>query len=379
MRVMIVDEKPFILKRFEKNLSEIDGVDIIGKYTNPHKALTAVMKDGPDVIFLDVEMHELNGIDFAEIIKDKIPNTHIVFVTACKDYAIQAFELNAIDYLVRPVNKERLRETIARIKVQKGDMNIPYKKLNKKKVCFFESMNFVNSYGDHIDVQWRTKKTQELFALLVHYHGKKFRKDIIVDQLWPCHNWENGISLLYTAIYHIRKTLKEINFDIEIKNAENAYTLYLNDISFDVDEWTNRIENLPPLSKNTYFEHKEVIKLYKGDYLNDLNYTWAEVEKKRICSVWLYHVKKVANFLVENEEYIEAIKLYHYVQNICPTREESYFNLMKLYNKLNDLNAVEVQYKALKDVLKFEYATEPEMKVQDWFNNWKEQKKYLFN
>lgn len=383
MDVVIIDDEPLLLNILKSKLQQMEQIRKIYTYTDPYDALNNIKQDNPEAIFLDVEIKPINGIDLAEVIKSKYPRIKIVFVTSCKDYAIEAFDLNAIDYLIRPVYTERLRETISRIcpdsvvKVKDNPEHTYELKEYPKMVCFFNSMRFLDQYRKEIPIQWRTRKTQELFALLVHHRGKKLRKDLIVEELWPNHKWQNGMSLLYNSIYYLRRTLKKINFNIEIKNEKNTYTLIMNDVELDVQKWQDKIDTLPELTRDTYLHHKEVIHMYKGDYLNEHEYHWSEMEKEHYRSIWLYHVRKVVDFLIEQEEFFEAINLYHYVQEVYPTGEESYFNLMKLYNKVNNKQAVETQYNMLRKVLQNEYQVEPNEKVQNWFKNWKSNREII--
>ncbi len=383
MDVVIIDDEPLLLSTLKTKLEQVEQINNIYTYTDPYDALNNIEQDNPEAVFLDVEIEPINGIDLAEVIKNKFPRIKIVFVTSCKDYAIQAFDLNAVDYLIRPVYKERLYETISRI--HKGcalevEINSKASLIEKKHpqmVCFFNSMKFLNEEKKEISVQWRTRKTQELFALLVHHRGKKVRKDLLVEQLWPNHKWQNGMSLLYNSIYYLRRTLKDIGFNIEIKNEEYTYTLLMNDVHIDIQEWQDSIDTLPELTRDTYLHHKEVIHMYTGDYLSEHNYHWSEMEKKHCRSIWLYHIRKVVDFLVKQEEFFEAINLYHYVQEIYPEGEESYFNLMKLYNKIDDAQAVENQYNMLRNVLQKEYQVEPNKQIQDWFSNWQTDHKII--
>lgn len=383
MDVVIIDDEPLLLNILKSKLQQMEQIRKIYTYTDPYDALNNIKQDNPEAIFLDVEIKPINGIDLAEVIKSKYPRIKIVFVTSCKDYAIEAFDLNAIDYLIRPVYTERLRETISRIcpdsvvKVKDNPEHTYELKEYPKMVCFFNSMRFLDQYRKEIPIQWRTRKTQELFALLVHHRGKKLRKDLIVEELWPNHKWQNGMSLLYNSIYYLRRTLKKIDFNIEIKNEKNTYTLIMNDVKLDVQKWQDKIDTLPELTRDTYLHHKEVIHMYKGDYLNEHEYHWSEMEKEHLRSIWLYHVRKVVDFLIEQEEFFEAINLYHYVQEVYPTGEESYFNLMKLYNKVNNKQAVETQYNMLRKVLQNEYQVEPNEKVQNWFKNWKSNREII--
>lgn len=124
MRVILLDNEPLMLKRLKKMLDCYYCFQVIDVYTNPQKALTRILEDKPDVIFLEIDIAVLSGLEIAEIVKEKLPNIQIIFTSVYSQFAIQAFELNAMDYLIKPIGEERLLKTIDRVKqyYQKNQM-----------------------------------------------------------------------------------------------------------------------------------------------------------------------------------------------------------------------------------------------------------------
>lgn len=109
-KVLIADDESIAREILQKQLQRYTQVELIAICKNGKEALTAIEKNEPDVVFLDIQMPELNGIDLAKSLKiNKLPL--IIFVTAFDNYAIQAFEANAIDYLLKPFDDERFDRT----------------------------------------------------------------------------------------------------------------------------------------------------------------------------------------------------------------------------------------------------------------------------
>lgn len=376
MRVILLDNEPLMLKRLKKALDCFHCFKAIDVYTSPRKALMGILKEKPDVVFLEIDIAILSGLEIAEIAKEKLPKIQIIFTSVYSQFAIQAFELDATDYLIKPIRKERLLKTIDRIK-QRCQKRLSVEEVSKQpyaEVCCFNTINFKwSNKKSYIKVKWRTKKTQELFAYLIHNHGKSLRKDILVDIIWPHVEWNQGISLLYTAIYQIRKMLNSIEFNIEIKSSENTYTLILHDVKVDVHLWEKDIESLKELSAKTLIDYIKIIKRYKGNYLESLEYSWSKVEKERLRSLWFHYVKKVTDYLISQKRYIQAIEIYHYVQEVNQLEEESYFLLMQLYYEINEPLAITAQFEKLKQVLKEELGVEPSSKIMTWYNEWKKE------
>lgn len=94
-------------------LAEYENIEVIHQAENGLDAFEHIEKLKPDIAFLDIEMPGLNGIEVASSLKNHVP--YIVFATAYNEYAIKAFELNAVDYLLKPFNEERLNQTIEKL------------------------------------------------------------------------------------------------------------------------------------------------------------------------------------------------------------------------------------------------------------------------
>ena len=101
MRIILVDDEKPALEELTYIINKYSFIELIGTYNNPTIALERILKEKPDVVFLDVEMSEINGFTIArEIIRAEM-DTIIVFVTAFDEYAIKAFEVNAVDYILK--------------------------------------------------------------------------------------------------------------------------------------------------------------------------------------------------------------------------------------------------------------------------------------
>jgi len=114
LKVLIVDDEAPARSRLARMLSDIKEIQIVGEASNGLEALQATEDLKPDLVFLDIEMPELNGLEVAETWGGEGPA--VVFVTAYSEHALKAFELSALDYLVKPVSPERLAESVDRVR-----------------------------------------------------------------------------------------------------------------------------------------------------------------------------------------------------------------------------------------------------------------------
>lgn len=112
-KTIIIDDEQLARQRIKRLLKEYDEVDIVGEAENGHEGLTIIEQLQPDLIFLDIEMPILNGFEMLAKLKHQ---PKVVFTTAYDQYAIKAFEEGSIDYLLKPIELERLDKTIKKLK-----------------------------------------------------------------------------------------------------------------------------------------------------------------------------------------------------------------------------------------------------------------------
>lgn len=106
MKTILVDDEPNALRVLEHMLSPYDDINIIGSFTRPADALNSIKDEKPDIIFLDIEMGDINGLELANMIISQLEQVEIIFVTAYSQYAVEAFEVNAIDLSTKTYSRK---------------------------------------------------------------------------------------------------------------------------------------------------------------------------------------------------------------------------------------------------------------------------------
>jgi len=114
LRAVLVDDEQLARDELGYLLGQIGGVEVLGQAGNGVEALTTIERLHPDVVFLDVQMPGLTGFEVARRMLDAHAPSHIIFVTAYDQHAIEAFEVNAVDYLLKPVDPARLELAVQR-------------------------------------------------------------------------------------------------------------------------------------------------------------------------------------------------------------------------------------------------------------------------
>ncbi len=114
LTALLVDDEPLALEGLRLRLEKIPEIEVIGEATNGEQAIQLCQSLSPDVLFLDLRLPGLNGIEVVQALQtDNLPM--VVFVSAYGEYALDAFELNAVDYVLKPANLGRLQKTVERI------------------------------------------------------------------------------------------------------------------------------------------------------------------------------------------------------------------------------------------------------------------------
>lgn len=118
MKLLVVDDEPPARAKLRRFLSEMPGIELAGEAGDGASALAAVAEAAPDAVLLDIQMPGLGGLEVAAALP---PDVLVAFTTAYDEFAVRAFELNAVDYLLKPFTRERLEACIARLRQRLPD------------------------------------------------------------------------------------------------------------------------------------------------------------------------------------------------------------------------------------------------------------------
>ncbi|MDO3410022.1 response regulator [Saccharibacillus sp. CPCC 101409] len=375
MKALLVDDEKLALLRL-KSMLEREPVDVqvVGMLNDAREVMEAVDTLEPDVVFLDIRLPETDGLELARRIHRLGRPIEIVFVTGYDRYAVEAYEVHPLDYIVKPVNRERLRSTMKYVKKRldarrKYDQSIS----EQPKLVCFQHLRMQEPGREPEFLKWRTSKAQELFAYLLHNRSRVVGRDVLFDLLWPEYDLERAAAQLYNTIYAIRGTMKAAGLNVAIaKGGPGAgYRLELGDIRVDAEDWEERLTSLPPLDPSSESEHEETLSGYAGDYLADHDYLWAENERERLRRLWLRHAQNLNDFYVKRRRFDSAEKVNQQVQKLCPLSEQSYFNLMRIYAEIGDKTAVEEQYRLLESKLYADMDAKIGADIIRWYRRWR--------
>lgn len=124
-KVLIVDDESLARQLVKTYLGQRTDIEVVGECKDGFECLKFIVEQKVDILFLDVQMPKINGFELLEVLKEK---PHVVFTTAFDEYAIKAFEMNAVDYLLKPFSKERLNEAVEKCigRIKADESKAPY-------------------------------------------------------------------------------------------------------------------------------------------------------------------------------------------------------------------------------------------------------------
>lgn len=265
---IILDDEILAIERMERLLENDGRVQVVGKFQDAFKAIDYCMRSDIDIIFTDIEMPTLNGITFGKMLQENSPNSLLVYMTAHSQYTLEAFENNAVGYLLKPIIPEKLTRLLDIL------LNIKSASYDKSDHLVVKTLgNSSFKRGDRI-LTFRTKKAEELFCYLLHQQGKWTTADGILDALWPEKDLKITKKQLHTTVYYCRKALQSVGMENLIEYQLGKYRLNIEKIEWDYQLLYSKINEYldKPISKDEYLE---IVELNKGYYFGSYSYQWA--------------------------------------------------------------------------------------------------------
>lgn len=362
LKAYIVDDDIPSLKIIEFFLKAYDMVEIVGTFTNPLLALERFDADQPQLVFLDINMSELSGMEAAERFIGMNPEADIVFTTAYDDFAVDAFELNATDYLVKPIIKARFDKCMDRLlRKRNGGGPGPEKKLAIG--CFGKFRIYTHNEEP---IRWRTEKSKELAALLIYNNGREVTRDEIIELLWPDTDLEKAVRYLHNSIYYIRKSLESYNIDRADIKITGSYAIIVGDnVQYDYRTF---------IALNDYADKdtatlESIISLSGSDFMEGEDWEWAVIERENVQTKCLDAVVKLTTILIRNKEYdrAESILKQAYAKN--PYDERLTTLLIKLYIGANQKIKAMMHFNEYSELIKNELGIHPGKFIKELINS----------
>lgn len=365
LRAFVVDDEPIAADFIKRRLELTGKVKVESTFTNPADVIKEVERVNPDVVFLDIEMPEISGLELAEKITAMVNQPEVVFTTAYSNYALEAFKVNALDYLMKPIDSRELERVIQKI-INKRPMVATNNTLHINALgCFMATVNEQKE-----PIKWSTAKCEELLAYMIFKkESTMVSKWKLIDVLWPDKDEKKCEINLRSTISRLNKSLREYGVNGRIVSYNNSYRIEISEIEVDAfqlekltDEWlSDGIKKLPSL--------KELYKLYPGHLFEDKDYPWADWLQSYYLRLFESLCKAVIHArITRNEDVSVTYYMLEYIIGLDPYNEDLREMALEILYNTGGKKTIGEYYNKFKQLLESQMGVSPRQSLKDLYS-----------
>lgn len=332
LSAVIVDDEIHVLNLLKMFLQKTEQVNVLETFTEPSEALENIINIKPDVVFLDIEMPEINGLELANRLMEQNDKLMVVFVTGYNQYALEAFQVNALDYILKPVNPNRIQKCVSRLIKLRSPRYQEKADIREKKICCLGDFEV---YGNNGVIKWPTQKVEEMFAYFIFNRDSNVEGEELGEILWPEGDPDRIKANLHTSLCRLRKVIKENGLPIDIcskKGGKGVYRCNLQELSCDFIEFENAALKNAVINKSNVDKFEQICSLYRDDLFSKKNYEWCEGKKEYLRRCYLNMLKNIALFYLEEGLYEKAMDKLQTIKIKSPFDEEVHQMILRIYS-----------------------------------------------
>lgn len=331
IKIIVLDDERVALRQMKKVLQIFSNVQICGLFTDPDEFLQAVRTERVDLVLIDMVMPDANGLAVARTAQSLRPDISVVFVTAYEKYAAEAFEIEALDYVLKPLDGKRLGRTLQRFLRRQETLRDGQRKgRNAISVNCFGRLTIVTEQGK---VRFINAKAEELLAYLAHHAGGPVNKAKIIEALWPNRDVVRAQANLYSTVYQLRKDLEAYGLRAVISQSRSSggsYQLNLPHAESDMDLFEQAYQTW----KNGQLDQSLVeraIEHYHGGYLHEHDYRWALSRQQELEVRYAELLEALVTEYVRNGRLYQALPLLQKWADLFPYSEHVHAKMIALF------------------------------------------------
>jgi two-component system, LytTR family, response regulator len=391
IRVALVDDEQPFIDELSYLLGKYPDIEIVAAFTNPLTALESIENIKPDVVFLDIDMPYMNGLELALRIQEQCPGIIIVFVTAYSQYALDSFKAYPLDYLLKPVKEARLDEAVKHVGKQfalmhpemdnagasgfsggavfdnTGTNNPATSSATGLRITCFGKFD-LRVPGNNGDIKWGTRRVKELFMYLIDCCGATPSRTELVDGVFGGVDDKKTANNIYVTVYKLRSLLDSIGSSRARIRLKKDYTLQIEPGVCDYIDFIEFARKNATITSHNAGEAARVLSYYNGSYLEDVDQRWVADSAAEVETEYERISLGLANAYVaqERDEEAEKTLLALLVKN--PLCDDAHRNLLDLYMKKGNDKAFAARFLEYARMLKAEFGDEPPTKYLRHYN-----------
>lgn len=308
IRAVLIDNEPLALHYFQNKLQNFQQIEVIKTFTSVKLFLNSLPSLEFEVIFLEIKLDELNGLEVADIIKSNHPHVIVIFITSYSEFAIQAYEIGGLDYLLKPISQARLQKTISRIEHEFSMQQLVQQTSNT--ILNVQCFNQFATYSNNSLVSFKTEKTKELFAYFILHPNMPIHRDVLIEILWPNLDYVRAKSNLHTALSYLRKTLNNMGYTNCIIFSNKYYIFEKPNILCDLYEFQDCFNDFKKSDYPPITLINQCLAIYKDGLLVFDDYEWATSDRDKLTKSYIELLEKgfQTSIATETEKAIDYLK-----------------------------------------------------------------------
>lgn len=362
MKAVIIDDEYPAINELTFLLRKLD-MEVIGAFTSPMEGYEFLLKERPEVVFLDIEMPQMNGIELGVSIKRNLPSAAIIYVTAYPQYALESFQTYPIDYILKPIDEERFAETVARIRLNASSAREAPPSAFRIK-CFGK---FKVLSGDE-EMRFPTQKAKELLAYLICNDNKTIYRDEILQEVFKAGNEKKSLNNLRVTMHRLRNALMEKNISKEQLLIRNDYSLRIADGVCDLIDYNRFAAKNVILYTQNIVSAISIAETFHGDFMSDIDTSWVTDFREHVLLQMEDLLMKIGLYYIETEKKTTKAEWYFSrVLKINAMSEAGYMALLDLYINTGNIAKFVHTYKAYSKLLEEEFASKPENRFLEFY------------
>ncbi|MCU6711945.1 winged helix-turn-helix domain-containing protein [Paenibacillus sp. J5C_2022] len=238
-------------------------------------------------------------------------------------------------------------------------------KMIRAQVCCFGRFQVTSGQGDGNAIKWRTSKTEELMAYLVHHRGEPVDRDLILNNLWGDMDSDRARVQLNNTVYTLRKNLSTLGLEGIVQHVKGYYRIEMHTLNCDYIAFLQLISEGVPAPIEHIKEYEEILgKIYRNGYLQGNDFPWAEGMRSRLENEYFRILLQISEHYVQEREFSFAVNQLNEILAFNPLNEEIHAKLIRVYMLAGDRVSAMKQYDSLKGMLQAELGVEPKESIR---------------
>jgi len=357
LTALIVDDEDLSLKRLKRLLLESGEFGECHTFLNPSEALKFARTNSIDIAFLDISMPKIDGMTLSGKLRELDDSIQLVFVTGSGDYAVQAFDISALDYLLKPVTTERLNRTLDKIgRSRHGAPTLHVQLLNGLKIY--------DRGRQETPIKLRSPKTVELFAFLVC--KRTVSREEIVETLWSDLETEKALKNLNSTLYYIRQAIDADKIEKVIHTSRSEIRIEENGFYCDLYEFERLLKEIRSVPERADKLLKQAEALYTGDLLKGKMFDWAIPLRRRLEKMYIEQLEAACRRRLANNRSLDCLHDYGLILKLDPLREDIHHEVIRLHIELGHKSEALRQFQLLEKLLHQELGMKPDPRLNEY-------------